>query len=293
MKIQNSYEQSDYGKLYLVPTPIGNLDDMTFRAVNVLKEVDLIAAEDTRHTKKLLSHFSIHNKLISYHEHNRFERIPILLEKLRQGKHIALVSDAGMPAISDPGFELVREAIANDVSVIVLPGANAAVSALVGSGLATESFYFHGFLPRKNRDKLDVLERLKHLQATIIFYESPHRVLDTLQALKQQFGDRNAALARELTKIYEQYIRGTIDEIAQYVKQHPLRGECVIVVEGYSGEAAPADDEWWEELTLEEHVLYYEKEENLSHKEAMKRAAKDRNMSKRDVYQALHVKKTE
>lgn len=292
MIIQNSYEENNLGKLYIVPTPIGNLDDMTFRAVEVLKKVDLIAAEDTRHTKKLLNHFAIHNELISYHEHNRFERIPLLLEKLRNGEQIALVSDAGMPAISDPGSELVTEAIKEELPVIVLPGANAALSALVGSGLPTEQFYFYGFLPRKKGDKEKILTQLKYLEATLIFYESPHRVSQTLQDIEKQFGERKVVVARELTKMYEQYIRGSTREVIDFIKNYPLRGECVIVIEG-STENNLQDDVWWEELSLEEHVQYYEEKQTVSHKEALKLVAKDRQISRRDVYNALHVKKND
>lgn len=293
MMIQNSFKDDRVGKLYIVPTPIGNLDDMTFRAINVLKKVDLIAAEDTRHTKKLLNHFSIQNELISYHEHNRFERIPLLLDKLKNGGQIALVSDAGMPAISDPGSELVAEAIKNDYPVIVLPGANAALSALVGSGLPTDPFFFYGFLPRKKSDKEKVLSQLKMIEATLIFYESPNRVLQTLQAINEQFGERQVAIARELTKMYEQYIRGSIKNVIDYVKSNPLRGECVMIVEGKSVNEILDDENWWHDLSLEEHVHYYEEQQNVSHKEAMKLVAQDRQISRRDVYQALHVKKND
>lgn len=291
MNIQNSFIENDRGKLYIVPTPIGNLDDITFRAIDILNKVELIAAEDTRHTKKLLNHFEIQNELISYHEHNRFERIPLLIDKLMNGSEIALVSDAGMPAISDPGSELVAEAVKQQISVIVLPGANAALSALVGSGLPTEQFYFYGFLPRKKSDKEKVLNQLKQLEATIIFYESPHRVLQTLENIEKQFGLRRIALARELTKLYEQYIRGSVREVIDFVKDNPLRGECVIVVEGATEVDVQQAGMWWEELTLEEHVQYYEREKNVTHKEAMKLVAQDRQLSRRDVYNAIHVKK--
>lgn len=294
MHIQNSYEKHHIGRLYVVPTPIGNLDDMTFRAVNVLKEVNIIAAEDTRHTRKLLNHFSINNETISYHEHNRRERIPVLMEKLKNGEQIALVSDAGMPAISDPGHELVVEAINNHHPVIVLPGANAAIAALVGSGLPTDQFKFYGFLPRKKREREEVLAHLKGDQATLIFYESPHRIAQTLQAMAQQLGDRNVVIARELTKVYEQFIRGSISEILDFVKNNPLRGECVIVVEGTNnGFSTEKEALWWANLTIEEHVHYYETNKNISHKEAMKLVAKDRSISRRDVYNELHVKKNE
>lgn len=291
MFIQNSNLDEERGRLYIIPTPIGNLEDMTFRAVRMLKEVDLIAAEDTRHTQKLLNHFEISNETISYHDHNRRERIPHLLDKLAAGKQVALVSDAGTPAISDPGYELVKAAIAADHSVVVLPGASAAVSALVGSGLSTEEFLFVGFLPRKKREKEVMLERLKYHQATTIMYESPHRVVDTLQKIRDVYGERNVAIARELTKMYEQFIRGPASEVIEWIRENKLRGECVVVIEGASEEALQANLNWWDDLSLEQHVVHYEKENKLSHKEAMRAVAKDRNISRREVYSAVHVGK--
>lgn len=291
MFVQNSYLENDRGRLYIVPTPIGNLEDMTFRAVRILNEVDVIAAEDTRHTQKLLNHFDIKNETISYHEHNRHERIPFLLKRLAQGERIALVSDAGTPAISDPGYELVEAAIRERYAVVVLPGANAAVSALVGSGLATEEFLFVGFLPRKKREKEATLQRLIHHQATIILYESPYRVADTLEIVRNQFGERRVALARELTKMYEQFVRGPIDDVLDWVKGNELRGECVLIIEGSDSDALEKQAIWWSNLSLAEHVAHYETEGNLSHKEAMRTVAQDRNISRRAVYEALHIKK--
>lgn len=290
MYIQNSYVDESRGKLYIIPTPIGNLEDITYRAVRLLGEVDLIAAEDTRHTKKLLSHFNIQKETISYHEHNHQERMPYLLERLKKGETIGLVSDAGMPAISDPGYDLVIKAIEEKVAVIVLPGANAALTALVGSGLATDEFLFTGFLPRKKKDKEAVLRRLKSKQATLIIYESPHRILDTLGVMEKILGNRRMTIARELTKMYEQFIRGSISELVAWLQDHPVRGECVLVVEGVTEELA-AEENWWKALSLQEHVTYYEQEANLSHKEAMRAVAKDRGISRREVYQALHVDK--
>lgn len=289
MFIQNSYLDENKGRLYIIPTPIGNLEDMTFRAVRLLKEVDLIAAEDTRHTQKLLNHFTIQNELISYHAHNYRERLTPLLKKLNDGADIALVSDAGTPAISDPGYELVEAAVAEEISVIVLPGASAAISALVGSGLPTDSFQFVGFLPRKKRDKKAALERLQYKEATLIIYESPHRVRATLEMLQEVYGDRKIALARELTKKYEQFVRGSVTEVLEWTANNPLRGECVLVVEGTKEDAVLVD--WWEDLSLTEHVAYYEAEQHLSHKDAMRAVAKDRSISRRDVYHALHVQK--
>lgn len=291
MFIQNSYIDEEGGKLYIVPTPIGNLEDMTFRAIRVLKEVNIIAAEDTRHTQKLLNHFEITNETISYHEHNREERIPYLLQKLAQGDHIALVSDAGTPAISDPGYELVIAVIRKRYSVVVLPGANAAVSALVGSGLRTSEFLFVGFLPRKKKDKVEKLQALKQSKATIIIYESPYRIANTLEVMETHLGKRHVALARELTKMYEQFVRGSITEVLDWVKNNELRGECVLVIEGASGDIEDLNVSWWEKLSLEDHVSHYETQEGLTHKEAMRAVAKDRNISRRDVYEALHVKK--
>src|SRR5699024_4849127 len=288
MYIQNSYIDETEGRLYIIPTPIGNLEDMTFRAVRMLKEADVIAAEDTRHTQKLLNHFEITNETISYHEHNRQERIPYLLEKLAAGEQIALVSDAGTPAISDPGYELVEAAIREQYAVVVLPGANAAISALVGSGLMTNEFLFVGFLPRKKREKEAMLQRLKHKQATIIVYESPYRIVSTLEMVRTHFGERRVALARELTKMYEQFVRGSIVEVLDWVQKNELRGECVLVIEGSSSSVAESGAIWWAALTLVEHVNHYETQKNLTHKEAMRAVAQDRNISRRDVYEALH-----
>lgn len=291
MRIQNSYDETKVGKLYLVPTPIGNLEDMTYRAVRILSEVDVILAEDTRRTKKLLNHFAIDNQTISYHEHNHRERSAYVLERLLAGNDIALVSDAGMPAISDPGFALVEELIAKEISVIVLPGANAALTALVGSGLSTEKFLFIGFLPRKSKEQKEVLETLKGQEATMILYEAPHRLIQTLGNLKEYFSQRRIVLARELTKLYEQYLRGTVQELAEWVKEHPVRGECVLILEGRKETEEIEEGNWWETLSIAEHVAYYEEKEGLSHKEAMRKVAQDRHCSRRDIYQALHVKK--
>lgn len=290
MKVQKSFENETAGAIYIVPTPIGNLEDITYRALNILKSAKVIAAEDTRNTRKLLNHFEISVPLISYHEHSKRERMEKLIEQAKNGDIIALVSDAGMPAISDPGAELVQEAIAQDIRVVVLPGANAALCALVGSGLPTDEFYFHGFLPRKKKEKIEVLERLKNVQATILFYESPFRVKDTLAVLNEQFGNRKVSLARELTKRFEEYIRGNLDEVLAWTSSNELKGEFVIVVEGSIEETA-ADDNWWAAMDLNEHVEYYMKETNATSKEAIKRVAADRKLSKREVYQAYHVEK--
>lgn len=293
MQIQHSYEANEQGQLYIVPTPIGNLDDMTFRAVATLKEADTILAEDTRHSQKLLHHFNVAKPLLSFHEHNKEGRIPQVLERLQQGEVFALVSDAGMPAISDPGYELVRAAIAEDISVIVLPGATAAICALVGSGLPTDEFLFHGFLPRKKQDKKQTLERMKAYPATIIFYESPYRVKDTVQDIEKYVGNRTIVIAREISKLYEQYIRGTCSEVLEWLDHHEVKGECCILLEGSTASEADAAPAWWTDLTIAEHVRHYETESGLSNKNAMKQAAKDRGLSKRDIYQVIHVERPE
>ena len=288
MQIQSSYEESDKGKLYIVPTPIGNLDDMTFRAVQTLKSADLILAEDTRHTQKLISHFSITTRLLSFHQHNTAARLKDVVERLLEGKDLALVSDAGMPAISDPGYELVKEAILQDVQVITLPGANAVLPALVGSGLPTEEFLFYGFLPRKQKAKTDELVRLSKYPATIILYESPFRVKETLRQIEKHVGNRQVVISREISKIHEQYIRGTCQELVEWVEEHAIKGECCILIEGNTSTEAPIDNIWWESLSIAAHVQTYEAT-GLTHKEAMKKAATDRQITKRDVYRKIHI----
>lgn len=288
MNIQNSYAESSKGTLYVIPTPIGNLEDITFRALKILADVALIAAEDTRQTKKLLSHFDIESTLLSYHAHNRASRSAELLKRLKDGEDVGLVSDAGMPAISDPGQELVQEAIQEEINVVVLPGANAALCALVGSGLSTDSFLFYGFLPRKKQEKLTALKGLGQTEATVILYESPYRLKDTVDAILSEMGERQISIAREITKLYEQFIRGTASEVADWLDENGVKGECCIVIEGSNGEVV-SGDVWWEALSVKEHVAYYEKEQAISHKMAMKQVAVDRNVSRREVYQEIHV----
>ncbi|NGZ78119.1 16S rRNA (cytidine(1402)-2'-O)-methyltransferase [Saccharibacillus alkalitolerans] len=291
MQVQKSFEpkSNGAGTLYLVATPIGNLEDMTYRAVRTLRECELIAAEDTRQTRKLLTHFEIvPQKLFSYHEHNKAASGPELIRYIIEGKNLALVSDAGLPAVSDPGSDLVRLAVEAGIAVVPVPGANAALSALIVSGLPTERFTFAGFLPRENKDRRAALESLGQLEGTLLFYESPHRIVKTLEAMKEAWGPRRAALARELTKRHEEIARGTLDELLELLNQHPPIGEYCIAVEGESAEEAKErKDAWWQELELEEHVAHYEQEEGLSRKDAMKRAAADRGLSKRDIYNAL------
>lgn len=288
MRIQKSYEEDEKGVLYLIPTPIGNLEDMTFRAVNTLKEVSVIAAEDTRHTKKLLAHFDIHTPLISYHEHSKQSRIDLLIDKLALGEDVGLVSDAGMPAISDPGYEVVKSAISHGINVVTLPGANAALCALVSSGLSTEEYLFYGFLPRKKKDFQLELERLGKLKATLIFYESPYRLKETVEKMQEVLGNRQVAVARELTKLYEEFMRGSFEEVSLGLKKLDIRGECCLVVEG-NVEEIEEDALWWSHLSIKEHVAHYEDEKGLRNKDAMKEVSVDRKISKRDVYQIIHV----
>lgn len=283
-----AHPESQPGILYLVATPIGNLEDMTYRAVRTLQECDIIAAEDTRQTRKLLNHFEIApRKLVSYHEHNKHASGPELIRLIAEGQHLALVSDAGLPAISDPGQELVQLALEQDIRVVPIPGANAALSALIASGLSTNRFTFVGFLPRDARGQEQVLGSARAAEGTLLFYESPHRVSKTLHAILQHLGNRNIVLARELTKRHEEWLRGSVEEALEWLEEHPPLGEYCIVVDGQSAIEAKAEaNEWWQQLTIQQHVEHYEQQQ-LPRKEAMKKAAKDRDLSKRDVYQAL------
>lgn len=256
MNIQKSY-QNNKGILYLVPTPIGNLEDMTFRAVRILNEANIIAAEDTRNTRKLLTHFEIQTPMVSYHEHNKESSGRHLIAQLKEGKSIALVTDAGTPAISDPGFELVRDAVNEGISVVSLPGANAALTALTASGIQPQPFYFYGFLPRKKKERNSELEQLKKLNATIIFYEAPHRIKETLSSLNEKFGNRSAVLARELTKKFEEYIRGNLYELLNWINNHEIRGEFCIIVEGNNESEEDGNEQFWESLDIKQHVEYY------------------------------------
>lgn len=286
MRVQKSFAaQAETGTLYLVGTPIGNLDDMTYRAVETLKTADWIAAEDTRQTRKLLTHFGIQTRLVSYHEHNKQASGPELIRFLKEGQSVALVSDAGLPAISDPGHDLVCMAAEGNIPVVPIPGANAALSALIVSGLATDRFLFAGFLPRDRKGMGETLRELAHVQATLLFYESPHRVAKTLQAIRDELGNRDVALVREITKRYEEVARGTLDEALQHLEEHPAQGEYVIVL-GRASEAERLESAWWQELSVEEHVSRYE-EQGDDRKSAMKKAAADRGVSKRDIYNAL------
>ncbi|WP_210367677.1 16S rRNA (cytidine(1402)-2'-O)-methyltransferase [Bacillus sp. REN3] len=291
MQQQKSFEREDEkGILYLVPTPIGNLEDMTFRAIRILKEADLIAAEDTRNTKKLCNYFEIDTPVTSYHEHNKESSGHKLIEKIREGAKVALVSDAGMPTISDPGSELVVEAIAEGLAVVPLPGANAALTALIASGIQPQPFYYYGFLQRGKKEKKKELEELSKQTASIILYEAPHRLKETLALLLAGLGDRKIVLCRELTKKYEEFIRGTISEVLAWAEKGEIRGEFVLIIEGApEGSSAKEEPKWWEKLAIPEHVDHYMANGNMSPKEAIKQTAKDRGMQKRDVYQAYHI----
>lgn len=271
------------GTLYLCATPIGNLEDMTFRAVRILKEVDVVAAEDTRHTRKLLTHFDIHTPLVSYHEHNKLGRGPELIERLLAGEDIACVSDAGMPGISDPGSHLVMLAIEAGITVTPVPGANAGLSALIASGLDTTEFHFIGFLSKQKKNRLETLARIKPIQGTLIFYESPHRLKDTLGELLTALGNRNIAAARELTKKFEEFRRGTIEELIAYYKEEAPRGEFTLIVDGASEEEAQIVEETIN-MTVEQELIML-MENGTEKKEAIRQVAKRRNMPKRDVYQ--------
>lgn len=275
------------GILYLCATPIGNLQDMTLRVLDTLREVDLIAAEDTRNSVKLLNHFGIHTPMTSYHEYNKVEKAHFLIQKLQEGKNVALITDAGTPAISDPGEVLVAMCQQAGVSVTSLPGAAACITALTLSGLSTRRFCFEGFLPSDKKEKRAVLEDLKTESRTIILYEAPHRLVKTLTELKETLGSRRITICRELTKKFEEIRPTTIEEALDYYEQQEPRGEYVLVVEGksFSRQKEEAQESWLM-FSMEEHMNHYEAQ-GIERKKAMKLVARDRGISKRDVYQAL------
>lgn len=275
------------GTLYLCATPIGNLEDITYRVVRILKEVDLIAAEDTRNSIKLLNHFEIKTPMTSYHEYNKFDKGQYLINKLLAGENIALITDAGTPGISDPGEELVKMCYENNVSVTSLPGAVACITALTLSGQETRRFCFEAFLPSDKKERRDVLEQLNKETRTIIMYEAPHRLTKTLKELLLALGNREISVCRELTKRYETVYRNTLEDTITYYEENGVKGECVLVIEGASREQQLLEEQdAWLELSLEEHMNHYEKQGNTN-KEAMKLVAKDRGVSKRDIYQEL------
>lgn len=268
------------GKLYLVATPIGNLEDITLRAIETLQEVDLIAAEDTRHTLKLLNHLEIKKPLISYYKQTEKIKSNILIEKLKEGKNIAIVSDAGTPGISDPGEEIVKNAIENNIKVVPIPGACAAINAIIASGLDTKEFYFVGFLPVNKKEKKEKLEKIKKINSTLIFYEAPHKLINTLEIMLEILGDRKIVLAREITKIHEEFIRENISKILE--KNIEPKGEFVLIIE--KSQEKNEQEEFLENLNLDELYVYYEKQ-GLNKKEIIKKIAKNKNTNKNEIYQ--------
>ncbi len=276
------------GKLYLCATPIGNLEDMTFRVIDTLKSVDLIAAEDTRNSMKLLTHFDIHVPMTSYHEFNKIDKAEYLVRKMQEGTNIALITDAGTPGISDPGEDLVKMCYENGIEVTSLPGPAACITALTLSGLSTRRFCFEGFLPMDKKERQLALERLKVETRTSIFYEAPHRLLKTLPVLIEAAGaDRKVAVCREITKRHETVFRSTLGEALAYYEVNEPKGEIVLVIEGVSQEQLDQEKQQsWEEMTIEDHMEIYLKQ-GQSKKDAMKSVAADRGISKRDVYQYL------
>ncbi|WP_107950829.1 16S rRNA (cytidine(1402)-2'-O)-methyltransferase [Lysinibacillus parviboronicapiens] len=289
MKSQKSTMHDHGGCLYLVATPIGNLEDMSVRALRILKEAYVIAAEDTRNTKKLCNYFEIETSLVSYHEHNINVGGEKLLGFLREGKTVALVSDAGLPCISDPGADIVEKAIEEGFAVVPVPGANAAISALIASGLTPQPFFFYGFLNRGKKERRQQLEELKKRQETILFYEAPHRIKETLKDMELILGNRRIVLARELTKKFEEFLRGTLTEAVAWSQSEEIRGEFCIVLEGNSNaEEEITEEVYWEKMTVVEHVDYVIAESGVTSKEAIKEVAKLRQVAKREIYNEYH-----
>ena len=284
MQIQRSFkDQTSSGSLYLVPTPIGNLEDMTFRAIDTLKRVDLIASEDTRNTGLLLKHFDIETPQMSFHEHNAKEKIPYLLEQLQAGKNVAQVSDAGLPSISDPGQDLVEAAIEAEITVVPLPGPSAGITALIASGLQPQPHTFYGFLPRKAGQQKSFLEEKKTYPETQIFYESPYRVGDTLKNMLAVYGDRRVVLVRELTKIYEEFQRGHISELLVHLEETPAKGECLLIVEG----AQTKEEEALSDAQLFERIDDLVAS-GVKKNQAIKEVAKSNGLTKSDLYARYH-----
>ncbi|MBG9987845.1 16S rRNA (cytidine(1402)-2'-O)-methyltransferase [Aerococcaceae bacterium DSM 111176] len=288
MQKQRSFQQDalhEFGKLYLIPTPIGNLEDMTYRAVRLLGEVDLLLAEDTRHTIKLLNHFGINTKMQSFHEHSNLHEIDNYIEKLQQGQSIGLVSDAGMPLINDPGHPLVTRVLDADIPVVSLPGANAALTALIASGLSAERFTYYGFFPRDKKEQQNILELIGNHDETALFYESPYRIKQAIQAVIKHLGqEREVVIARELTKSYEEYLRGQALELLTYLEENQLKGEIVLLIEG-GGLKTLAN---FDHLTYKQHVELLMSSQGLIPKEAIKQVAKLRSVKKQEVYNAFH-----
>lgn len=279
------------GTLYLCATPIGNLEDMTFRVIRTLKEVDLIAAEDTRNSIKLLNHFEIQTPMTSYHEYNKYEKGRKLVEKLLEGQNIALITDAGTPGISDPGEELVKMCYESGISVTSLPGAAACITALTISGLSTRRFAFEAFLPSDKKEREQILKGMETETRTMIVYEAPHRLVKTLKLFLERLGNRKITVCRELTKRHETALAVTLEEAVAHYEANPPKGECVLVIEGKSREEAREEErKQWEEMTIEDHMEVYTKQ-GMDKKSAMKAVAKDRGVSKRDIYQYLESRK--
>ena len=275
------------GTLYLCATPIGNLEDITYRVLRTLKEVDLIAAEDTRNSIKLLNHFEIKTPMTSYHEFNKIDKAYQLVAKLKEGKNIALITDAGTPGISDPGEDIVRICYEEGVPVTSLPGPAACITALTMSGRPTRRFAFEAFLPRDKKERAAIIEELKNETRTIIIYEAPHHLVKTVTELMNTIGDRELTVCRELTKKHEEKMQTTFSELLEYSKEHEPRGEYVLIICGKSrSDVIKEQQQNWETMPLEEHMAYYENQ-GVDHKEAMKLVAKDRGVSKRDIYQQL------
>lgn len=278
------------GKLYLCATPIGNLEDITFRVIRTLKEVDLIAAEDTRNSIKLLNHFEINTPMTSYHEYNKYDKADYLVQQILTGKNVACITDAGTPGISDPGEVLAAKCWEAGITVTSLPGPAACVTALTMSGLPTRRFCFEAFLPSDKKERKEVLEELRRETRTIVLYEAPHHLVKTLEQLQETLGDRKISLCKELTKRYETVFRSTIGGAAAYYRENEPKGEFVLVIEGLDRKIIQEEKiRAWEEISLEEHMKQYE-DQGIDRKEAMKLVAKDRGISKRDVYQALQGK---
>ncbi|WEG12746.1 16S rRNA (cytidine(1402)-2'-O)-methyltransferase [Pullulanibacillus sp. KACC 23026] len=284
---QKSFQNEEEGCLYLIPTPIGNLEDLTFRALRLLKEVHVVAAEDTRQTRKLFNHFEIATPLVSYHEHNKRTSGEKLIERMKSGEKVGLVTDAGTPGISDPGQDLVQLCVEESVPVIPLPGACAATTALIASGLSTDHFLFYGFLPRQKKDRQKALEELQNQPYTLIFYEAPHRLKETISAMASTFGSRPVALARELTKRYESFVRGAFADLHDWLRTHEVKGECCIIVEGNQAPIVEEEQPFWEEMSALDHIKFYIKK-GMDKKDAIKMTAADRGLPKREVYNLYH-----
>ncbi len=274
---------SSYGTLYVVATPIGNLEDMTFRAVTILKQMDLIAAEDTRHSKKLLNHYGIETRMISCHEHNEADKTPLFISHLKNGLNIALISDAGTPTISDPGYHLVRAAVKEKISVIPIPGCSAAMAGLSVSGLPTDAFYFSGFLPKKKEKLQQALELLKNQKATLIIYESPRRIKNLIETILPILRDRQACLTREITKLHEEYTRGTLSEILQWLEEkESVKGECSLFIQGCESEEVFMDKEMLEKIIFDRLTTT-----NLGTSALARQIAEETGFSKKEIYEMI------